>query len=44
MIEEAVLSVIHNDYRYKENITILLATEARAPHANMHAEEIVKNH
>lgn len=44
VIEEAVLSVIHNDYRYKENITILLATEARAPHADSHAEEIIKNH
>lgn len=27
VIEEAVLSVIHNDYQYKENITILLATK-----------------
>lgn len=31
VIEDAVLSIIDTDYRYKENITILLATEARAP-------------
>ena len=41
VIEEAVLSVISCEYRYKENITILLATEARAPHAVTHADRII---
>jgi cellulose synthase/poly-beta-1,6-N-acetylglucosamine synthase-like glycosyltransferase len=44
VIEEAVLSVIGNDYRYKENLTILLASESRAPHAVEHANEIIKQH
>lgn len=42
VIEEAVLSVIHNEYQYKENLTILLATESRAPNASSHANKIIK--
>lgn len=41
MIEEAVRSVIETDYPHKRNITILLATEARAPDARDHAEKII---
>lgn len=44
VIEEAVLSVVGNDYRYKENLTILLAAESRAPHAVAHADEIIAQH
>ena len=41
VIEENILSIIANDYIYMENITILLATEARAPDAKWHAEKII---
>lgn len=44
VIEESVLSVIGTDYRYRESITILLATEARAPDGETHARHIVENH
>jgi hypothetical protein len=44
VIEESVLSVIATEYRYRENITILLATEARAPDGETHARHIVENH
>lgn len=33
VIEENILSILKNDYAYMENITILLATEERAPDA-----------
>lgn len=33
-----------NDYLYMENITILLATEARAPDAESHARKIIENY
>jgi len=29
VIEENILSIIHNDFPYKENITVILATEER---------------
>jgi len=32
VIEENILSILQTEYAYKENITVLLATEARAPH------------
>jgi hypothetical protein len=44
VIEEAVLSLGRNDYRYMENVTILLATEARAPDAENHANEIITHY
>lgn len=31
-----------NDYPHKKNITILLATEARAPDAENHAKRIIE--
>lgn len=43
VIEEAVVSVMNNDYPHKKNITILLATEARAPDAEGHAARIIEN-
>lgn len=33
-----------NDYPYMENVTILLATEARAPDAESHAAKIIENY
>jgi cellulose synthase/poly-beta-1,6-N-acetylglucosamine synthase-like glycosyltransferase len=44
VIEESVLSIMRNDYKYMENVTILLATESRAPYAEEHASRILKNH
>ena len=44
MIEEAVLSIITNEYQYMENVTIILATEARAPDAESHAKKIIASH
>ena len=44
VIEENILSILKNDYAYMENITILLATEERAPDAKWHAEKIIKNY
>lgn len=44
VIEENILSLIGTDYLYRENITVLLATEARAPDAEQHAKNIIKNH
>jgi len=40
VIEESVMSVMANDYAHMKNVTILLATEARAPDAESHAEKI----
>lgn len=42
VIEEAVISVMANEYPYKKNITILLATESRAPDAESHAARIIE--
>lgn len=44
VIEEAIISLMSNDYRYMENVTILLATEARAPDAQDHARKIVNTY
>ena len=44
MIEENILNILANDYMYKENVTILLATESRAPDACSHAARIIENH
>lgn len=42
VIEDAVKSLIENEYEYKKNIVILLATEERAPEAESHAEYIIE--
>jgi cellulose synthase/poly-beta-1,6-N-acetylglucosamine synthase-like glycosyltransferase len=44
VIEENILSLLATEYPYRENITVLLATEARAPDAETHAQNIIKNH
>lgn len=44
VIEENVHAIIANEYPYRENITILLATEARAPDAENHAKKIIENY
>lgn len=44
VIEENILSIIATEYIYKKNITVLLATEARAQHAEEHAKNIIKKH
>lgn len=44
VIEDAVKSLLETEYQYKENITILLATEARVPEATTHAEYIIEKY
>jgi Glycosyl transferase family group 2 len=44
VIEENILSLLATEYLYRENITVLLATEARAPDAETHAQNIIANH
>jgi Glycosyl transferase family group 2 len=44
VIEENILSLLATEYLYRENITVLLATEARAPDAETHARNIIANH
>lgn len=44
VIEENILSIIVAKYPYKHNITVLLATEARAPDGQSHAERIIHEH
>jgi murein L,D-transpeptidase YcbB/YkuD len=44
VIEEAVLSIMRNDYPYLDRVTILLATEERAPLAVNHAERIIEQY
>jgi hypothetical protein len=44
VIEEAVVSLLANDYSYMENVTILLATESRAEDAEMHAKKITETY
>lgn len=41
VIEENVVALLANDYTFRENITILLATEARVPDAIENAEKII---
>ncbi len=43
VIEENVISILENQYPFMDKITILLATEARAPDAEDHAKAIIKN-
>lgn len=42
VIEENVISILENDYPYMEKVTVLLATEARAPEAQKHAIAIIE--
>jgi hypothetical protein len=42
VIEDNILAIENTYYPYKKNITILLATEARAPDGQEHAENIIK--
>lgn len=42
VIEENILALINNDFPYKENVTILLATEERWPWAIQNAEQILE--
>jgi hypothetical protein len=44
VIEENILSLLATEYLYRENITVLLATEARAPDAETHARTIIANY
>lgn len=44
VIAEAVQSLCSNDYPHKKNVTILLATEARAPDAEKHAEQVIREY
>lgn len=44
VIEENILSLIHTTYCYKQNITILLATESRAEDAENHAKRIIREY
>lgn len=44
VIAENIESIIANDYPYKENITILLATEERGPGAIENADKIVTDY
>lgn len=42
VIEENVTSILNTRYAFKENVTILLATESRAPDAEKHAKKIIE--
>lgn len=42
VIEENILSILHNDFPYKDNITVLLATEERWPWAIENSKKIVE--
>lgn len=44
VIEENVLALLANEYEHPENVTILLATEARVPSAIEHADRIIREH
>lgn len=44
VIAENIASIIANDYPYKENITVLLATEERGPGAMENADKIVADY
>jgi hypothetical protein len=44
VIEENILSLLATEYIYRDNITVLLATEVRAPDAETHAKAIIANH
>lgn len=42
VIEDNVMAILNNEYPFMNQITILLATEARAPEAEKHAAAIIK--
>ncbi len=42
VIEENVMAILENEYAFMDKVTILLATEARAPDAEKHAQTIIK--
>lgn len=44
VIDDAVASLVANEYIFPENIVILLATEERAPEAEKHAEYIIEKY
>ena len=44
VIEENILSILKTEYAYPENITVLLATEARAPHGEANAQKIIQEY
>ncbi len=44
VIEENIKSLLANIYEYKQNITIILATEARAPDAEKNAKYIIEKY
>jgi hypothetical protein len=44
VIEENILSLLATEYLYRENLTVLLATESRASDAEAHAKAIIANH
>lgn len=44
VIEENILSILATEYLYRENITVVLATESRAPHWQKHAERIISEY
>ena len=44
VIEENIVAIQNTYYPFKKNIIVLLATEARAPHGQQHAERIIKEH
>lgn len=44
VIAENIASIIANDYPYRENITVLLATEERGPGAMENADKIVADY
>jgi hypothetical protein len=44
VIEENIVALRDTIYPYKENIVVLLATEARAPYGARHAERIIREY
>jgi hypothetical protein len=44
VIEENIIALRDTSYPYKENIIVLLATEARAPDGARHAERIIREY
>lgn len=44
VIEENILSILKTKYTYPENITVLLATEARAQHGETNAKKIIQEY
>lgn len=44
VIEENVVSILENNYPFMKNVTILFATEARAPEAELNANKIIRKY